>query len=230
MDINSPSVPPAQTNGTSAPTGDLRTDVLALIDRKDAVEAELKALGSVLESHNVNMNTSLTTFDGFPRDDIDVATIRTTRARIIRLRNDFQELMSQIEKGLHQLHASPDFAESTPVAPQPQYQRTEIDTTPIPRVSVHAPFAKVNSVEDGSPAKEAGLKPGDHVKMFGMVHALNHERLTALSREVQANEGREIKVLVGRKEENGETEVEVSLVPRQGWGGRGMLGCHITLL
>lgn len=97
--------------------------------------------------------------------------------------------MSQIEKGLHQLHASPDFAESTPVAPQPQYQRTEIDTTPIPRVSVHAPFAKVNSVEDGSPAKEAGLKPGDHVKMFGMVHALNHERLTALSREVQANEG-----------------------------------------
>lgn len=27
----------------------------------------------VLLQHGVNMNTSLTTFDGYPRDDIDVA-------------------------------------------------------------------------------------------------------------------------------------------------------------
>lgn len=61
---------------------------------KDRVEAELTALSSVLESvrraalreascqncvadwkiqHGVNMSTSLTTFDGFPRDDLDIA-------------------------------------------------------------------------------------------------------------------------------------------------------------
>jgi 26S proteasome non-ATPase regulatory subunit 9 len=39
---------------------------------KDRVEAELKALGQVLDSHGVHMNTGLTTFDGFPRSDIDV--------------------------------------------------------------------------------------------------------------------------------------------------------------
>lgn len=44
-----------------------------LMADKERVEAELKALGQVLDSHGVNMNTGLTTFDGFPRSDIDVA-------------------------------------------------------------------------------------------------------------------------------------------------------------
>ena len=66
-----------------------------LIAEKDRLEAELKALGQVLDSvciaqrlentsanvflqHGVNMNTGLTTFDGFPRSDIDVAQSRHT--------------------------------------------------------------------------------------------------------------------------------------------------------
>src|SRR5665213_3116457 len=64
-----------------------------LITRKDNVEEELKALNSVLTSHGVTMTTTLTTFDGYPRDDIDVAQIRTTRQRMIMLRNDWKELM-----------------------------------------------------------------------------------------------------------------------------------------
>ena len=63
---------------------------MELISRKDNVEAELKALGSVLDSvcpwsyavrragtdkiqHGVNMETRLMTPDGFPRDDLDIA-------------------------------------------------------------------------------------------------------------------------------------------------------------
>ena len=37
------------------------------------MEEELKALSSVLDSHGVDMNTSLLTADGFPRSDLDVA-------------------------------------------------------------------------------------------------------------------------------------------------------------
>ena len=40
--------------------------------QRDRLEEELKALGSVLDSHGVTMQTSLTTFDGYPRADIDV--------------------------------------------------------------------------------------------------------------------------------------------------------------
>lgn len=74
----------AQKNGEASPLTDL-------IAERDKLEEELKALGSVLASvnhshflarqgeltkvfqHGVTMNTTLTTFDGFPRSDIDVA-------------------------------------------------------------------------------------------------------------------------------------------------------------
>lgn len=65
----------APTTTTSDPTttNTGSQDLPLLIKRKDDVEAELSALGSVLDSHGVNMQTGLTTFDGFPRSDIDVA-------------------------------------------------------------------------------------------------------------------------------------------------------------
>ena len=72
MDIHDPSIPQTTTAADdAAPT--TRESVLALIHQKDDIESELKALGSVLDSHKVNMKTSLTTFDGFPRDDVDIA-------------------------------------------------------------------------------------------------------------------------------------------------------------
>merc|ERR1712169_136993 len=78
-----------------------------LILRKDDLEVELKALGAVLDSHGFTMQTSLTTFDGFPRSDIDVAQARVTRARIISLRNDWKDLMDRIEKGLTPTRTAP---------------------------------------------------------------------------------------------------------------------------
>ncbi len=90
-DLHTPTVPSGPTTrlqGNDA--GISRLSLLDLIDRKEGLEEELKALGSVLDTvsdqksrnsscltckskHGVNMNTALTTFDGYPRDDIDVA-------------------------------------------------------------------------------------------------------------------------------------------------------------
>ena len=92
-DLHNPSVPSGPTTGQSA-SKDKDYDKLSLMDlisEKERVESELVALGSVLDSvcasdvlcfasvltdflqHGVNMNTSLTTFDGYPRDDLDIA-------------------------------------------------------------------------------------------------------------------------------------------------------------
>ena len=51
------------------------------------------------------------------------------------------------------------------------------------------PFAKVNSVVDGSPADSAGLKAGDEIRNFGYVSYTNHDGLKRVGECVQGNEG-----------------------------------------
>ncbi|KAI5843940.1 26S proteasome non-ATPase regulatory subunit 9 [Morchella snyderi] len=225
MDIHMPSVASSPTPHSNAPqdgNGNAKEDLLALMKEKDNVEAELKALGSVLDSHKVNMQTPLCTFDGYPRDDIDVAQIRIARSRIIHLRNDYKGLMNKIEKGLHAHHATIAASLAT--------------TPPSPLASsstqlIEAPFAKVNTVVPGSPAAEAGMRPGDLIKRFGTVNALNHSRLSRVAELVTQDEGRPVNVLLSRKDDSGtEVNIHVSLTPRKDWGGRGLLGCHLLPL
>ncbi|KAL8812414.1 MAG: hypothetical protein Q9223_007300 [Gallowayella weberi] len=200
-DIHTPTVPsgPASSYDPHTTNGAGGTSLLDLIAEKARVEEELRALSSVLDSHGVNMNTSLTTFDGYPRDDIDVAqslppsylgadtayssVVRTTRARIIRLRNDYKSLMSKIEDGLHAHHAQ---ARSIPTV-QSNISSSQLPTSPAS--SLEAPFAKVNSVVAGSPADDAGLQAGDTIRRFGDVDWINHEKLSKVAETVQRSEG-----------------------------------------
>ncbi|RVX68218.1 hypothetical protein B0A52_08727 [Exophiala mesophila] len=203
-----------------------------LITRKDNLEAELKALGAVLDSHGVTMQTSLLTFDGFPRSDIDVAQIRVTRARIITLRNDWKDLMDKIEKGLHEHHAKyKNSIENNGTVSANGLSSTRAESSPPaqsqPSVP-ETPFAKVNSVEPESPANEAGLKAGDLIRRFGDAIWSNHERLRKVGETVSQNLGRPILVKVSRGSTGASQELDLRLTPRQNWGGRGSLGCHIV--
>jgi len=207
--------------------------------KRDNLEAELKALGAVLDSHGVTMQSSLTTFDGYPRADIDVAQVRVTRARIICLRNDWKEVMGWVERGLHAHHANLKTEEMgaqmqtqtrTPLdVVEPGSNETALANSRDPPPAPEAPFARVNTVEAGSPAHEAGLKVGDLVRRFGSAIWSNHERLRKVGEVVQQNQGRPILVRVQRKTESGVgvQELELRVTPRVGWGGRGSLGCHI---
>ena len=58
---------------------------------------------------------------------------------------------------------------------------------------------------------------------FGTCYAHNHQKMTRLAEVVQSSEGRQIDVIVLRAEER----IGIRLTPRTGWGGRGMLGCHL---
>ncbi|KAL9088012.1 MAG: hypothetical protein Q9165_006353 [Trypethelium subeluteriae] len=177
------------TNGTVQNGVREGASLTELMAKKDSIEAELTALGSVLDSHGVNMNTGLTTFDGFPRADIDVAQIRTTRARIIRLRNDYKTVMTLIEDGLHAHHeqmqerSSSTASASTPAAVSGSSQ------DPGSNQAVEVSFAKVNSIAPGSPAETAGLRVGDRVTVFGTANWMNHEKLSKVAQVVSENEG-----------------------------------------
>ncbi|OOQ87014.1 putative 26S proteasome non-ATPase regulatory subunit 9 [Penicillium brasilianum] len=231
--IHAPTVASGPTSGAT-PRDYSKLTMPDLMQEKERIEAELSALSSVLSSHGVNMNSSLTTFDGFPRDDIDIAQVRTTRVRIIHLRNDHKDVMKYLEKGLHAHFAQLQNAQATattngttvpPVAPV-------ADNSIVDASALGAPFARVNSVEPRSPAEQAGLKAGDTIRGFGGVHWLNHERLSKVAETVQQNEGRPVTVKVTRKNEGaqGTTELDLLLTPRRNWGGRGLLGCHLVPL
>ncbi|KAI5850633.1 26S proteasome non-ATPase regulatory subunit 9 [Tricharina praecox] len=243
-DIHSPSVAGSSSIAAAAVAPSTRNEedptkaLFELMAEKDRVEEELKALGAVLDSHKVNMKTSLTTFDGYPRDDIDIPQIRHTRTRIICLRNDYKDLMKRIELGLHAHHArlaAAAASEETAVAaatstlPTTTSTTTTVRTTAASTAEIHTPFAKINSVAEGSPAAEAGMQAGDYIKKFGWVHALNHEKLKKLTECVAANDGHPIAVLLSRKEAGSLVERTVSIVPRA-WAGNGKLGCHILPL
>lgn len=118
--------------------------------------------------------------------------VRTTRARIIRLQNDFKGLMSKIEKGLHGYHSSVQLQSSNShagLSPHSEHSTSNISSSASNSDTYDIPFAKVTNVAHGSPAEEAGLQPGDKIRKFGTVNWMNHERLSKVSEAVQSNEG-----------------------------------------
>ncbi|PSR92079.1 hypothetical protein BD289DRAFT_429399 [Coniella lustricola] len=230
--LHAPTVPSGPTTARATNGGAAHLSFTELQRKKENMESELKALSSVLDSHGVDMNTNLLTADGFPRSDIDVAQIRTTRARIIHLRNDYKDLMSKIEKHLHEHFASlaehlNDDDTTAPVAAA----ASEAPLRDYIPEALDEPFAKVNTVADNSPAATAGLQAGDLVRNFGWVNISNHDGLKKVAECVQGNEDRNVLVKVSRMSAApSQRELQLTLVPRRNWGGRGLLGCHILPL
>lgn len=180
--IHAPTVASGPSSRPITNGGAKQLSFAELSQKKDDMEAELKALSGVLDSHGVNMDTPLTR-DGFPRADIDVAQIRTTRSRIIHLRNDYKDLLNAIEKHLHEHFASLEDAEDLPAATTGAGMLGD-SITP----TLDEPFAKVNSVVPSSPAYTAGLKAGDEIRNFGYVNKGNHDGLKKVAECVQGNE------------------------------------------
>jgi 26S proteasome non-ATPase regulatory subunit 9 len=126
-----------------------------LIARKDALEAELEAQGSILKTNNTDMRQPLVDREGFPRDDLDVWAVRHARVRIIELRNDLAALMDEIAKTLETVYPR------TPPPPPAEGNEGEEggssgsaagnETTAAELL----PFARVNGVAPGSPAADA---------------------------------------------------------------------------
>lgn len=97
--------------------------------------------------------------------------------------------MGTIEKFLHEHFASLD-ADDTDTQEGADNAAAAAQILPdfVPE-TLEQPFAKVNSVVDGSPAADAGLQAGDQIRTFGYVDHANHDGLKKVGECVAGNEG-----------------------------------------
>ncbi|KZT73711.1 hypothetical protein DAEQUDRAFT_661548 [Daedalea quercina L-15889] len=211
--------------------------VRSLMSQKENIEAELDAQASILKANSSTLNTPLVDVDGFPRADIDVWAVRHARVRIIELRNDLEALRNTIATALQGVFDPTTLAKSEPTA-QGNVESSSSSTL--------VPFAKVNGVAPGSPAAAAvrvprlrrhdlaaetlvqGLLREDLVLSFGSLTRTSFPSSTSLHPLVEfvaAHENRQVAVQVLR---GSDETVDLMFTPRSGWGGRGLLGCHIV--
>ncbi|KAI8328499.1 hypothetical protein BC941DRAFT_406517 [Chlamydoabsidia padenii] len=206
----------------TSPLDRYKQEAQELMKQQDVLLRQLHGLEDELQTHGVGMDEPLIDQEGYPRADIDVAAIRHARNQVYRLRNDHKKVMADIETVLHSLHQAAASTEPSTTT------TTTAPTTTVPSSSRPPlqPFAKVNAVSPDSPASDAGLQRNDLVLQFATITSENHQQLRALTGVVQTHLDRplEIKVLRGDRQET------LTLTPRNGWGGRGALGCHILPL
>ena len=98
--------------------------------------------------------------------------------------------MGVIERFLHEHFASldADDTEAQEGGGNAGGAAAQILPDSVPEV-LEPPFAKVNSVVDGSPAADAGLQAGDQIRTFGYVNHANHDGLKKVGECVAGNEG-----------------------------------------
>uniref|UniRef100_A0A3P9HCS3 26S proteasome non-ATPase regulatory subunit 9 n=1 Tax=Oryzias latipes TaxID=8090 RepID=A0A3P9HCS3_ORYLA len=191
-------------------------DVNALIKKKEEIEEQIKAYYDVLEDQGVGVEGPLVDAEGYPRADVNLYQIRTARHNISCLQNDHKAIMAEIEEALHKLHARE----------KAKRERDQAEATEEPmeqQVTLPPPFARVDTVTEGSPASAAGLRVGDEVIEFGSVNTKNFQNLQNIGSVVQHSEGKALRVTVVRAGQ----KVQMNLTPQR-WSGRGLLGCNIV--
>lgn len=190
---------------------DSQPSIQELSNRKKSIEDALTSLIEALESHGATMDTPLTTQEGFPRADIDIAQIRSIRVDIIRQRNDLRQVMNEISNELNKQFESKPNSTSMP-------NGSSAASKPVA-------FALVREVFESSPAQQAGLRQGHRIVRYGSATVLNHNNLRRVAEITQTETEIEIEVL------DGDDKLQrLTLMPNSSWGGRGSLGAHVTVL
>ncbi|GAA5852264.1 hypothetical protein JCM9279_002482 [Rhodotorula babjevae] len=223
MSIHDPSAGhahPSSSTSPPPPTVTVQSEVRRLTTLRDSLDAQLDVYFDVLKTNNIDMHAPLVDNEGFPRSDIDVAGVRTARVSIIRLRNDLKDVQRDMEHVvLRGLPRGDEPAQAPQAAAGEDAQMGDLEGP-----ASETPFAKVDAVAPGSPADSAGMKRDDHLVSLGDVAASTPDTLRAVATLVGRSEGSALPVVVTREG----ARLELVLTPRSGWGGRGLLGCHIV--
>lgn len=214
-------MPMVHTGLPTSETLEYSRNLQTLLHSRAKIEQSLDEYAAVLDRNHIDLTTPLITPDGYPRSDIDVASVRIARTAIIRLRNDYKAIEKQMESAVHEAFKNGTSIESERQAATPDNAQTAA-------AAVDAAFCFINSVASGSPAESAGFLKDDKIVTFGLINLTNHDKLQGLAREVQRalGQSRAIPVTITRQEQGLPVVLKKSLRPQNDWGGRGSVGAH----
>ncbi|ESN94209.1 hypothetical protein HELRODRAFT_68925 [Helobdella robusta] len=173
------------------------------------------------QQKDIGMTESLVDNEQFPRNDIDIITVRNARQKIICLQNDHKAIMKEIETQLHKLHHQSTKTSHSIVTDLKQLGVVDDEKNK----NCSTPFASVGKVEAGSPADVAGLKSGDLLLQFGSLNVKNFRNLQDFAKIVQHNKGQSLHFVVSRNYQ----PLRLCVKPSE-WHGPGLLGCNILPL
>ena len=225
---------------------DKREELLKLDKERKKLEEKIASLTEFLNGPGMpGVDGSLIDRDGFPKPGLDHVTIRTVRHDLICTQNDLKNLMEKIEKKMASYFEEINNKKSEETEEEPKkniFNNKEEKTTDAVdedknkendmEQNMKEAFAKIVSVEIGSPAEEAGLKPEDHIINFNGVlyKGVSHNPLITLSEIVKNKIGEEIPVSIVRKNKDNILHMEkLNIIPHT-WNGRGVLGCKFQII
>lgn len=197
----------------------LRAALNMLSAQRDALEAEADAIHSELTSPGINgeppagIKSPLIDTEGYPRGDIDIINVKDKRRRLAEINTDYKSIMKQIEQSMTQLH------QELPPVPISSAITPEVHST----VEIPKPMAKLDEIFPGSPASTAGIVKDDLLMQFGDISSNTSGFFKSIVELVGKSVNQPISIVVLRNNER----VELSIIP-QPWGGRGLLGCHLS--
>ncbi|KAN0066515.1 putative 26S proteasome regulatory subunit [Thecaphora frezii] len=209
---------------------------MSLLELSKRVDEELQFHQATLSANGVGLKSSLIDANGFPLPDKDLVAIRSARNRIAMLHSDSRAVRERVSK-LLELAINGDPTDAATARTTTASERNTSGS--IPALSTTAttaslqPFARINSVAVGSPAEAAGLRSQDLVLRFSSIDYRNSDGLKALARPGVVVDGVALEVVVqrgGSAPLQTQDATTLRLVPASGWGGRGLLGCHIVPL
>ena len=225
---------------------DKREELLQLDKEKKKLEEKIFSLTEYLTGPGMpGVDGSLIDKDGFPKQGLDLVTIRTVRHDLICTQNDLKNLMEKIEKKMISYFEEINNNKKEEIQEEEKKENinakeeatagaaAEDDNKKVDAEdNMKEAFAKIVSVEKGSPADEAGLKAEDQIIKFNEIlyKGVSYNPLITLSEIVKSKIGEEIPISVVRKNKDNILQMEKLKIIPHTWNGRGVLGCKFQII
>lgn len=218
---------------------ELKKQLKEKIILKEEMEKTMEELAKELEKKGGQTGT-LIDKDGYPRSDIDVHQTLISRKKLnckkkicsnlLGMKTDYKNLLKEIQQDMELIFSiSKKEEEEKPKEQEKKIIEKDVETIekPLKKLKLTEdlkPFLSVNTVSDGSPASESGLKTNDKILKFGDItgEKVTSFGLKILAEFTQQSVNKTILVIIQRNSEI----LELKFTPKI-WSGKGLLGCHL---